>query len=183
MASKQITGVITGIIDPVWTSNWARTILIGIIAGIPFGLLIQFWLGNMIDVGALYGEHSVVRGWIAHLFHSVAGAVVFAGIVRHARLENHVTAPSRRTALGVVYGLVLWVLFVAVILPIWLDIMTRWGGGTPLIASKLRFPASFIGFLVYGVIVAWGVRPAASVAKNQQDESGTTSDNVGGRRT
>lgn len=174
MESKQKTGVI----NPIWTSHWTRTLVTGVIAGIPFGLIIQFWLGNMIDVGAMYGDHSVVRGWIAHLFHSVAGAVVFAGIVSHTRLKNHATAPSRKMALGVVYGLILWAVFVAVILPIGLDMMTRWGGGAPLIDSKLRFPASFIGFLVYGLIVAWGVRLPASVAKNQQDVSGTTSDDA-----
>lgn len=172
MVSQQITRII----KPVWTSNWARPILIGIIGGIPFGLIIQFWMGNMIDVGAMYGDHSVVRGWSAHLFHSVVGAVVFAGIASHTRLKNHAAGPSRKVVFGVAYGLVLWAVFIALILPIWLDMMTRWGGGTPLIGSKLRFPASFIGFLVYGLIVAWGVRLPTTAAENHNSKSGNDSD-------
>jgi hypothetical protein len=128
-------------------------------------------MGNMIDVGAMYGGHSVTRGWIAHLFHSIVGAIVFTGVVGYTRLKNHAMAPSRKVSFGVVYGLVLWAVFIAVILPIWLDVMTRWGGGTPLLDSKSRFPASFIGFLAYGLIVAWGVRLPTTAADDTDTKS------------
>lgn len=164
------------VINSVWTSIWTRSTLIGVIGGVPFGLIIQFWMGNMIDVGAMYGDHSVIRGWIAHLFHSIVGAIVFTGVVSHTRLKNHAIAPSRKVAVGVVYGLVLWAVFSAVILPIWLDVVTQWGGGIPLLDSKLRFPATFIGFVVYGLIVSVGVRLPTSTAENHQNESGNDSD-------
>lgn len=150
-------------------SNWARTVLIGVIGGIPFGLIIQFWMGNMIDVGAMYGDHSVVRGWSAHLLHSIVGAIVFTGIVTNTRLKDHVTAPLRKTAFGIAYGLILWFVFIMALLPVWLGVMTQWGGGTPFLDIKSRFPASVIGFLVYGLIVAWGVQVHASADQNQDD--------------
>ena len=160
------------VIKSVWTSTWIRTILIGIIGGIPFGVIIQFWMGDMIDVGALYGDHSVVRGWLAHLFHSSMGGVVFTGIVSQTRLKNLASTLLNKAGFGVAYGLLLWAVFIAVVLPIWLQMMTRWGGGTPVIDSKLRFPASFIGFLVYGLIVALGVRLPAAAAETHQNDSG-----------
>lgn len=155
-------------------SLWARTTVMGIMGGILFGATIQFWMGNMVDVGALYGSHSVIWGWVAHLFHSVVGAIILAGIVRHTPLRKYATKPSGKVVVGLVYGFVLWVVFIGVVLPIWLDVMTQWGGGIPLQDSDLRFPASLIGFSLYGLVVSGGIQLAPPAVEEKESESRTS---------
>lgn len=164
---------IAGGVETINTSLWVRTALLGLFGGVLFGGIIQLWMETMIDVGAMYGDHSVVRGWIAHLIHSVVGAFVFTGIVSYTRLRQYVTTAAHRVAFGLLYGFILWSIFSGIILPIWLDAMTQWGGGTPVVESELRFPASFIGFLLYGSIVSTSIpRPATPVEEHDSDPGG-----------
>lgn len=149
-----------------WGPNWGQTALVGLLGGIPFGLIIHFWMGDMIDVGALYGAHSVTRGWAVHLLHSVIGALVFAILLGYTRLKNYVLTPLRKVIGGLSYGFVLWAVSTVVILPIWLEMMTPWGGGTPVADSDLRLPASLIGFMTYGLIVGGFVPPSKSLVIN-----------------
>lgn len=149
-------------------SSWARTILAGIIGGIFFGAIIQFWMGVMTDVGALYGAHSIVRGWIAHLFHSIVGAMILTGIVKQTPLRKYTTKPSGKMAIGLMYGFALWAIFIALILPVWLNMMTQWGGGTPIQDSKLRFPASLLGFSIYGLIVGGSIQLPPSAVRGKR---------------
>lgn len=160
-------------------SLWVRTALLGLFGGVLFGVIVQFWMEIMSDVGALYGDHSVVRGWAAHLFHSVVGAFVFTGIVGRSHLSNFVTSASRRAAFGLLYGVILWAIFNGIILPIWLDAMTQWGGGTPVVESKLRFPVSFIGFLMYGLIVSTSVPLPGTPVEEHDSEPGGAGDELG----
>lgn len=157
-------------------SSWTRTTLMGIIGGILFGIIIQFWMGNMADVGALYGAHSVVRGWIAHLFHSVIGALLFTALVKRTPLRKYTTKLTGKVTVGLLYGVVLWTVFIALLLPVWLDLMTRWGGGTPLLDSKLRFPASLIGFALYGLIVGGGIHLPSSTVEKEGESRGSDDD-------
>ncbi|PSP90547.1 hypothetical protein BRC90_01155 [Halobacteriales archaeon QS_4_69_34] len=151
-------------------SAWTRTALIGMFAGILFGLIIQFWMEDMAVIGTLYGARSLVRGWIAHLTHSVIGAFVFAVIVGRSPLGNYIVNQKRRAAFGLIYGLVLWIVFMEIIIPMWLD-MTSVTGRTPIVGNRSRFPASFIGFLVYGLVVSTSSRLSPSTNGGHGDEA------------
>lgn len=54
-----------------WTSASIAGIA-GIVAGVAFGLLIQFAVGAMQAVGALVGAPNVAAGWILHVALSFA---------------------------------------------------------------------------------------------------------------
>jgi hypothetical protein len=123
---------------------------------------------DMAVIGTLYGARSLVRGWIAHLIHSVVGAFVFTAIVGRIPLGAYNT--QRRAALGLIYGLVLWIGFMEIIIPTWLD-MTSVTGRTPIVGNRSRFPASFTGFLVYGLVVGTSSRFSPSTDGGHGDEA------------
>jgi len=152
------------------SSTWVRTALIGIVGGILFGLIIQFWMEDMIVVGMLYGVRTTVGGWVAHLFHSVVGSFIFAGIINRTPFRDHMKNTKRTAGFGLIYGLILWIILMKIIIPAWLN-MTPVGGGTPLIDTRSRFPASFIGFLAYGLVVSASVQLSASTKEGSNNTS------------
>lgn len=158
-------------------SRLAKTTLFGIIGGVLFGAVIHFWMMDMVDVGAMYGVHSVILGWIAHLAHSVIGAIVLTSIVSRTSLRGYAMKRTGKVAIGLGYGFVLWTVFIVLILPIWLDVMTQWGGGIPIKNSELRFPESFLGFLLYGSIVGGGIQlPPSTVGQIDSETSVSAGD-------
>lgn len=123
----------------------------GLIAGIVFGIMIQFVLERMVAIGALYtlGQPSLSIGWIAHLVHAALFAIVFALGVKWAGLSEHGESPLTGPFLGAGYGFLLWFVNIGFIWPIWLNAV-----GFP--AQSLPVPYHFqaiqplIGHLVWG---------------------------------
>ena len=122
--------------------TWSSAILAGLAGGLVFGLLLQI-AGAMPTIASLYGSESVTVGWVAHLFHSVVFALVFAAAV--TRTEYRDAGVGRMSALGAGYGALLWVVAAAIVVPIWLGAL---GIGAPFPNFDLT---SLVGHLVYGV--------------------------------
>lgn len=122
----------------------------GLVGGIMFGILMQ--MTDMIGmVAMLVNSTSIAVGWLVHLFNSALFGAIFA--VVFGRWINTWTGAI---GLGLVYGVIWWVLGALLIMPAWL--------GMNDMIFKLNTTAwqSLIGHLIYGLllgIVYAAVRP------------------------
>jgi hypothetical protein len=72
-------------------------------------------------IPALYGQEGALVGVTAHLVHAAIFGVIFAAIVRFANLSRFADRLVPMVAIGLVYGVALWVLAASVVMPVWLD--------------------------------------------------------------
>lgn len=101
-------------------------------------------------IPALYGATGLVAGWIAHLFHSVVFGLIFAAAVGSiGSLDAYADRVSTGAGLGIVYGVIVWVVAAAIVMPIWLSAV-GFPGAPPLPNFN---PTSLVGHVVYGVVL------------------------------
>ena len=120
----------------------------GVAAGLAFGLLIQFGLGRMPAIGALYtlGDPNLSVGWLAHLAHSVAFGAGYGFLVGRRRLATAARDPLTGPVLGLAYGLCLWAVNIVFLWPLWLSAVGLPGAPTaPFLA-----PLPLVGHLLWG---------------------------------
>jgi uncharacterized membrane protein YagU involved in acid resistance len=110
------------------------------------GLVLQFVMGAMPLVGALYGQPTVLAGWVAHLFYSVVFAVLFAAVVAGTSLREY--GLLGMVGLGLVYGVPLGLVAAGVVLPVWANAI----GAGPLPVPFI-IPMGFLTHIVYGVLL------------------------------
>lgn len=141
------------------TGRWSAAVTSGFVAGIAMGLLMHFVADVMPAVGALYGQPTVLAGWIAHLFHAVVLALVFAAAISVGPLSRYATSVRSVTALGIAYGIVTWVVTNGIVLPLWLDAV-----GVPGVPFPNLTAFSLLTHLVYGVVLGgmYGIARYAS---------------------
>lgn len=138
----------------VVSHEWRKIALAGFSGGLVLGAIIQFGMGKMSGIGVLYGSRSLVLGWIMHVFHSIVGAFIFAGLARNLFDSGSETDPLYSVMLGLAYSIVLWVMTLAILLPIWSGVMSPWGRNLPPNFTNVHFVLSYIGFLLYGLIIS-----------------------------
>ena len=136
---------------------WRVAILGGVLGGLFFGVIMTSQTPGVIETSipqGLYGlSESMTVGWLIHLSHGAFLGVVFAGIVTLTGLDERLTDLPRTVGTGLVYGLVLWAVLAAVVMPIWVS-----GGSTanvPAIAIE-----SIAGHSIYGITLGlahWGL--------------------------
>ncbi|MDY6780870.1 MAG: hypothetical protein SV760_10120, partial [Halobacteria archaeon] len=132
----------------VGASTWASAGVAGMLGGIGMGLVMQFVMGIMPVVGALYGSKGVATGWLAHLFHSLVFSLVFAAGVSFDPVKKHAGEFPESVGVGAGYGVVLWVFGGVFMFPIWLSSAGLPGPGVPAVN-----PVALGAHLVYGVVV------------------------------
>ena len=130
------------------TVDWTTAILAGLGAGVVMGLMIQFVMGIMPVIGALYGAEGLVTGWVAHLVHSVVFALVFAAVVSQPPLAKYADSVGPAAGLGLVYGVILWLVAAAIVMPIWMGAVGLPSPGVPNVN-----PQSLVGHVVFGVLL------------------------------
>lgn len=125
--------------------------LAGVAAGVVFGLLIQFALGRMATVGALFtlGEESLAAGWTAHLVNSAVFATVYALATRLGALRAAASAPWSGVATGAGYGALLWAVNIGFVWPVWLNAV----GVASLPVPNFGAVGSLAGHLVWGTLM------------------------------
>lgn len=128
--------------------DWSGAIAGGLTAGVIMGLLMQFVLGSMAMVGALYGQPTIAAGWAAHLVHSVIFALVFAFIVTRPSLRDYTDSTTKLAGLGMAYGVTIWVIAASFVMPFWL---TTIGAASPTIPTFEVL--SLVGHLAYGLVL------------------------------
>lgn len=136
----------------VETSNervaWRGGALAGLVAGIVMGAMLTMQMGPVIEVAipSMYGLSGLAAGWAVHLFHSVVLGIVFAGVGSALSSADSV---GRSAALGLGYGVVLWVGLAALTMPVWLGAV-----GSPANPPLPNFnPQSLVGHVVYGLVL------------------------------
>lgn len=130
-------------------NRWVAGAVGGIVGGVGFGILLQFVMGIMPVIGALYGVESLLAGWIAHLFNSLVFGLVYAGLAATPRFAAWARDVGRGAGLGAAYGVVLWIVAAGIVMPIWLDVV---GFASPPPLPNLTV-MGLIGHLVYGVLL------------------------------
>lgn len=125
--------------------------LAGLVAGLAFGLLIQFRLQSMTAVGAMYtlGEPSVTAGWVAHVVHSVVFGALFGLVVDREPLDRYVGTYTGGIGLAVGYAVVLWAVNIVFVWPLWLN-NVGFGAELPL-PNVATMP--LVGHVVYGTLL------------------------------
>ncbi|HCT76643.1 MAG TPA: hypothetical protein DGT23_08655 [Micromonosporaceae bacterium] len=113
----------------------------GLVGGIMFGILMQMM--DMIGmVAMLVNSKSIAVGWLVHLFNSALFGAIFA--VVFGRWANKLVPAI---GIGLVYGVIWWVLGALLIMPAWL--------GMNDMIFKLTTTAwqSLMGHLLYGLLL------------------------------
>lgn len=128
------------------TQLWADGIVSGLIAGIGMGLIMHYIMNAMPLIGALYGQPSVMAGWIAHLFHSIVFGLIFAAVITQPRFDKYGILGI--VGLGAVYGLILEFVAAGVVLPLWANTI-----GAAMLPVPFLIPIGFVTHLVYGILL------------------------------
>ncbi|SFS79549.1 hypothetical protein [Halostagnicola kamekurae] len=106
---------------------FASAVIGALVAGVVFGILLHR-AGRMTAVAALYGQDGVAVAWAFHFLHSfLAGVVFLAVVVLLSRLDpfgatslgRPIGFPVATAVAGLLYGIVLWGLLVATLVPLW----------------------------------------------------------------
>jgi uncharacterized membrane protein YagU involved in acid resistance len=127
---------------------WKGGAVAGLLGGVAMDAMLTAQMTPVIEVAipSMYGLEGLAAGWAAHLFHSVVLGVVFAVVASGLGYADSV---GRSAGLGVAYGVVLWVLLAALVMPIWLGAV-----GSPANPPFPNFnPQSLVGHVVYGLVL------------------------------
>lgn len=134
---------------------WVAAVFAGLVGGVAMGAVLHSTTNALPLIGALYGQSTVVGGWLAHLFNSVVFALVFAGALTLTPLRSYRIGLAECTGLGLGYGAFLGVVTGGLVLPLALSLV---GATTlplplwPLPGGSLTFSIFLaVGHLVYGV--------------------------------
>jgi hypothetical protein len=125
-------------------------VISGLCGGAIFGLIIQFIIGAMPAIGALYGAAGVIAaGWVIHMFHSAVFGAIYGAIASTGAFRRPMENIFAGTGLGVAYGIILWGSFLVFVWPSWLHAVHF-----PM-APSLPFVKlwPFAGHLIYGFIL------------------------------
>jgi uncharacterized membrane protein YagU involved in acid resistance len=99
-----------------------------------------------VAIPAMYGLQGGLAGWVVHVSHGAVLGVAFAGV---AGALGYGDDTARSAGLGVAYGVVLWVVLAALVMPVWLSAV-GFPGAPPLPNFN---PTSLVGHAVYGLVL------------------------------
>ncbi|MGM0590972.1 MAG: DUF6789 family protein [Halobacteriota archaeon] len=128
--------------------RWKGGVAAGLVASAVMGIMLTMQMTPVIQnaIPALYGLSGGAAGWVAHMAHGAVLGVVFAGTVEAIGSGDDAT---KSAGLGIAYGVVLWIVLAAVVMPIWLGAVGF--PGTPPLPNVN--PMSLVGHIVYGVVL------------------------------
>lgn len=113
----------TGLDAEFGRQSWRGGVIAGLGAGLVMAALMAFQMPGMFEttIPALYGMEGEFIGLFAHLSHSAVFGVLFAAIVVFGGLRRFASEPVPAVALGLAFGLALWIVGAGLVLPVWLD--------------------------------------------------------------
>ena len=130
---------------------WQAGVIGGIAGGFVMGIMLTMQMTPVIEnaIPALWGLSGGLAGWVVHMSNSAVLGVVFAALASAGALREYSNSVGTSTALGIAYGVVLWVVLAAIVMPIWLDAV-----GFPMAPAVPNFnPMSLVGHVVYGGVL------------------------------
>lgn len=127
--------------------EWQAGVVGGLFGGALMGVLLSVLMTPVIEnaIPALWGLSGGFAGWIIHMSNAAILGVGFAAIAK-AR-PKYASSVGQSTALGAIYGVVLWVVLAALVMPVWLGAVGF--AGAPALPNF--DPMSLVGHLVYGI--------------------------------
>lgn len=135
----------------VRAGNWKAGVLGGLAGGLVFGAMMSMMMTPVIEMAipALYGIEGPagIAGWVIHMSNSAVFGVVFAALAGLA-LGRHVSF-GKSVGLGVVYGVLLWLIFAVFVMPVWLSAVGF--PGAPALPNISVM--SLVGHVVYGAVL------------------------------
>lgn len=138
---------------------WQAGVVGGLVGSFVFGLLMVFVnpapvvevaIPNMYGVQATPEAPAALVGWFFHMGHGTVLGVVFAALLQVGPVERVASGVAATGLLGVVWGVVTWVGFGVVLMPIWLGAV-GFPGAPPLPNVSVM---GLVGHVVYGVVLA-----------------------------
>ena len=146
----------------VSSRTWGGAVAGGLVAGVAMGLIMHFVMGAMPLIGALYGQPTVVAGWLAHLFHSVVFGLLFAAVITGTSLREY--GIYGMIGFGAIYGVILEIVAAGIVLPVWANAVGAGGGGLPV--PFIILPG-FVTHILYGVVLGavFGIATARDRSK------------------
>lgn len=148
MASETGTATAT---DGAMGGKWFGGALAGVLAGVVMGALLMVTMRPVVEVAipALVGLSGLPAGWVVHLVNSAIFGLAFAGIASAGPLASYTDSPGTGLAVGVGYGVVVWVVAAALVMPIWLSAV-----GFPNAPAVPNFNAtSLLGHVAFGAVL------------------------------
>lgn len=136
-AETLLTTIITGLIS-------------GLIGGIAMGALLHVGSNLMPFIGALYGEPTVIGGWISHLLNSAVFGVLFAVIITRPTINYRIKGVSDYFIAGMLYATLIGLVTAGILLPVMMNAIGAQQLPDPAIATT-----SFVGETL--VVVSVGV--------------------------
>ena len=130
-------------------ADWQAGVVGGLVGGAVMGAMITMMNPPVIEMAipALYGLSGGLAGWVVHMSHSAILGVVFVAIAANTGLASGV---GRSAVAGLVYGIVLWAVLAALVMPIWLQTV-GFAGAPPF--PNFALPGSLPAHAVYGVVL------------------------------
>ncbi|WP_049985557.1 DUF6789 family protein [Halobellus rufus] len=126
---------------------WQHGVAAGVVAGIVMGALMVMQMRPVIEVAipSMYFLSGGTAGFAVHVAHGAVLGVVFAAIAS----TRGASTTARSAALGVGYGVVLWVVLAVLVMPVWLSAV-----GSPANPSLPNVSVmSLVGHVVYGAVL------------------------------
>ena len=136
---------------PLDRTTIATGIVAGVVAAAVMGAMLTTMLRPVIEsaIPALYGLSGLAAGWAVHLFHGAVFGGLFAAVASRDPLDDYAASLGGAVGVGAGYGVVLWVVAAALVMPVWLGAV-----GFPAAPSLPNLdPQSLVGHLVFGVVL------------------------------
>ncbi|MFD1685163.1 DUF6789 family protein [Halobellus litoreus] len=126
---------------------WQYGVVAGVIAGVVMGALMVMQMRPVLEVAipSMYFLSGGAAGFTIHVAHGAVLGVVFAAI---ASTQTDLTT-VKSLALGVGYGVVLWVVLAVLVMPVWLSAVGS-PANPPLPNVNVT---SLVGHVVYGAVL------------------------------
>ncbi|MFB6222304.1 MAG: DUF6789 family protein [Haloarcula sp.] len=134
----------------IGSGNWKAGVLGGIAGSAVMGALVLAMNTPTLAVAipslyVLAPPPSPAAGLVVHLSHGAVLGVAFAGLGSLLNLQS----TGKLLGLGVGWGVVTWVVFAALLMPVWLDAV-----GSPASPPFPNFaPPSLLWHVAYGVVL------------------------------
>ncbi|UPV75607.1 hypothetical protein M0R89_05965 [Halorussus limi] len=129
-------------------SRWVGGAIAGLVAGLVFGLYLQFAVGVLPPRETVVSVEALAYSWVVHLSHSLVFALVYVGVVSLPRLDRFADRAATGVALGVGYGVALWVVATGVAVTFWALANTVW-----VLPIPDPSVASLVGHVLYGGVL------------------------------
>lgn len=129
------------------TENWIVGGIAGLIAGAVFGGIMS-QTPMMESVAALITLQAVAAGWLFHFVISFIFGAIFAAIATIGSFPEYANRTSSGAGLGIAYGIIVWVVGAAIVMPLWMGAVT---GASPPVPNLNWL--SFAGHIAYGAVL------------------------------